>query len=295
MPSWDDNRDFRQDRERRQGRNRDVERRSFEDERGRFNSDEARYGEREPWRPERYGSRYDEDRGVYGAGYSPGRREYGRGAAEPLSYGGQEYGIEGHGAGGGYGGGGGFESRRAQTSAYSAPRQAHPDEELDPEYCRWRDEQMSNHDRDYQEWRLHQHRQYDEDYRKFRHERREQFGRTFQDWRSQRTAVGGVPDTAIAAGQSGYGESVAIPGGNYLHATDRPTGAHDAAPGHLSADPAMQQTGGSASGAANAGPRPAPTGGGAEFDAEPAQVKAAAGGNDPRRDTDKERDKDARH
>ena len=40
--------------------------------------------------------------------------------------------------------------------------------ELDPEYLRWRDDQMRRHDRDYQDWRRSRQRQYDDDYRRSR-------------------------------------------------------------------------------------------------------------------------------
>lgn len=154
---------------------------------------------------------------------------------------------------------------------------ASPDAAYDPEYLRWRDEQMRAHDRDYEDWRREQHRKYDEDYRRFRDERQRHFGQAFHDWRSQRSAVGGVPDTSIGSvgqGQGGYGDKTGAPGGyNAESAVEKPGGYLDP-PGHLSTDPAMRQAGGVGGqpGEAQGGDR-AP-----EFGREPPQVKSAADG-----------------
>lgn len=126
MPGRDDyrsNREYEEYERRRREMDRDpqrrmggAERRSFEN-RGRFNSDEARYGaqnqrdrlgdypgatgDAEAWRAERAGSRYDQDRAHYGWRQEPRpvREERepwrSRGPDEP-GYGGQEYGIEAH-------------------------------------------------------------------------------------------------------------------------------------------------------------------------------------------------------
>lgn len=65
----------------------------------------------------------------------------------------------------------------------------HPhDDEFEPHYTHWRDEQMRRHDDEYQRWRTQQLRQYDEDYRAWRGERRQSFGQTFSQWRIQRSS-----------------------------------------------------------------------------------------------------------
>jgi hypothetical protein len=149
--------------------------------------------------------------------------------------------------------------------------------ELDPDYLHWREEQMRAHDRDYHEWRKAQRERYDEDYRRFRAERREHFGRTFHQWRSQCSLVGGVPDTTVAPGVSGYGDRTGIPGGyNLSFGAPRPSGQLEA-PTHLSGDPAMQQTGGSTYEASTAG-RQAGADTSPEFGKEPPQVQASADG-----------------
>jgi len=63
------------------------------------------------------------------------------------------------------------------------------DQDYDPDYLHWRDQQMARHDRDYGDWRRHQREQYDEEYRRFRTERRDDFHQRFQDWRAQRDAA----------------------------------------------------------------------------------------------------------
>jgi hypothetical protein len=298
------------------------ERRSFGDQ-ARFNSDQARYGsgsrggrgegEDEAWRRDRYGSRFDQDRTSYGSGYDRDQGGYGRG---------QEYGMEGRGgqtrrnAGDdlGYASRRGGDDRETWRPAEGAPYgdlemnprnrgvqeygqpadyAAHPQagHEFDPEYLRWRDQQMKNHDRDYQDWRRHQHEQYDNDYRKFRAEKRDSFHRTFQDWRAQRSAVGGAPDQSLSPGVSDYGDKTGAGGVYSGTGSDRPTGMIDK-PGHIASSPTMTQTGG-AGGQASAGARAdagaASVSGGSEFGKEPPQVRAAADG-DARRSEDKGKD-----
>jgi hypothetical protein len=227
MANRDDHRGFGDDRWRAENRNHEDDwrrrrgqddGRSFGGDRGRYNSDEARYGrgargggqgEGEPWRRERYGSRYDQDRTGYGSGYDRQRGDYGRGQ---TGYGGQEYGMESprRETGRERGFGGGRERWRAQGSApygdlefnarasgveeFGAPHDYayHPPQghEFDPDYLHWRDEQLRAHDRDYQDWRRHQQNQYDEDYRSYRSEQRDTFGKTFHAWRSERGASG---------------------------------------------------------------------------------------------------------
>jgi hypothetical protein len=154
----------------------------------------------------------------------------------------------------------------------------HAGHELDPDYLHWREEQMRSHDRDYQEWRRSQQQRYDEDYRRFRAERREQFGRTFSDWRSQRSPVGGVPDTGVAPGVSGYGAKVGMPASYEANASSKPSGMPES-PTSMNASPAAAQTGGSAPGGGlsgqGAGGDTSP-----EFGKEPPQVQAAASGRE---------------
>jgi len=307
MPGWDDprarppygDRDrWRSDPGRGRGPSRETERRAF-DERG-------GYGAR-AWddpRSDRYPSRYDlEGAGYAGpedagsAGYAhrhdvqDDARRYGRPktsgapAADPSLYGGQEYGLEPHSDGGPDWG---FDRGPDRNSlfdrddpgvgqiqaGYAFQARSHPDQDFDPDYVRWRDEQLRAHDREYAEWRRHQHEQYDTQYRNYRRERQRHFGQAFHEWRSQRSAVGGVPDNTVAPWVSGYGDKTAIPGGyNAPGAYGRPTGEPDP-PGHLSSDLAMRQAGG----IQEPGDRPAQAGGPSEFGREPPQVQASAGG-----------------
>jgi hypothetical protein len=301
MPDWDDPRGPRYEGER-DRRRRDPmrerggpsggERRSFGEERG-----------MEPWRRDRYASRFDQERTGYRRYEDAGEAAYARRrgtdadaarfgdtsltyGGEPYGYGGEEYGLEGHpglaDAGGGPGWGFEQADRRDERwrnfdwddpgvstsqagyadQARSHPGDEHPHahEEFEPDYVRWRDEQMRAHDRDYQDWRREQHQQYDEQYRQFRRERQRHFGQAFHDWRSQRSAVGGIPDITIgSAGQGAYGDKTGVPGGYHApSAVEKPSGALDP-PDHLSADRALSQTGGGeaptgqASGGASAG------------------------------------------
>jgi hypothetical protein len=172
-------------------------------------SERERYGERTPRGPQ---ERRDDDAGAAGYRRARGADEDSlRYGGEPYAYGGQEYGVEGH---GGADRRGGWElergSERTQNfdmddpgigqgqAGYAhlpdpRPSRARPDDDFDLEYLRWRDEQLRDHDRDYAEWRRQQHAQYDEQYRQFRQERREHFGRAFHEWRSQRSLGAGAP------------------------------------------------------------------------------------------------------
>jgi hypothetical protein len=280
-------------------------------------------GEDEAWRRDRYGSRFDQDRTNYGSGYDRDQGGYGRGQ-QGGGYGGQEYGMEGRGgqtrrnAGDdlGYasrrGGGDDRETWRPSQGApygdlemnarnrgvqeYGQPADyaAHPQagHEFEPDYLRWRDQQMKGHDRDYQDWRRHQHEQYDNDYRKFRAEKR--------------SPVGGAPDQSLSPGVGGYGDKTGAGGVYAGTSSDKPTGMIDQ-PGHVASSPTMTQTGGapgqaSAGAQANAGAASSSGGsatggsasggsGGSEFGKEPPQVRAAADG-DVRRSDDKAKDKD---
>lgn len=268
------------------------------DGRGRFNSDEDRYGPGargrryeagEPWRGEsRYGARYDHDR---------------------TGYGGQEYGQEG-----GY-------AHRSDRDRYAADRDAretwrpdrgepygdlelnprnrgiqdygpphdyayhpHAGHEFDPEYLNWRDEQLRSHDRDYHAWRRGQQQQYDDDYRRFREERRDTFGRSFQAWRSQRSAVGGARAVTVmpgaggpSGGGGGYGEDSANPGGYTGANADKPSGMLE--PFHaMNASPGAGQSGGPSTVDAQA--QGGSDDSSPEFGKEPPQVQAAADGRE---------------
>jgi hypothetical protein len=304
MPNRDQNWGFgrggeraRRDDPRRPGeRDRPWEGRSF-DERDRYNSDEARYGERgrawrlgerEPWHAdERSAARYDRDR---------------------VGYGGQEYGMEGghdhemrrderrfrgrrdddeRGAwrpdiGEPYGDAE-FNPRNRGIQEFGPPADyayhPHAGHEFDPDYLRWRDEQMRSHDRDYQEWRRSQQQSYDEDYHRFRAERREHFGRTFADWRNQRSAAGGVADTGAAPGVSGYGSKVGMPSGYDAGASQKPSGMIEST-NSMNASAGASQAGGAAEGGLHG--RGAAGDTSPEFGKTPDQVKAAAEGWDTR-------------
>jgi hypothetical protein len=255
MPNWDDTRGpryegergyWRRDTMRGRGGPPGGERRSFGDEprgRGERWSGGGRDVEErgmEPWRRDRYASRFDQRRTgrrrYEDAGEAAYARRRGSDAdparfgdtsltygGEEYGYGGEEYGLEGHpgSADAERGPGWGFEraDRRDERwrnfdwddpgvstsqAGYAAQARSHPGdehphahEEFEPDYVRWRDEQMRAHDRDYQDWRREQHQQYDEQYRQFRSERQRHFGQAFHEWRSQRDAVGGSPAAAI--------------------------------------------------------------------------------------------------
>ncbi|RAK50977.1 hypothetical protein [Phenylobacterium deserti] len=307
------------------------ERRSFGDE-GRFNSDQARYGEgsrggrgegeMEPWRRERYGSRFDQDRVNYGSGYDRERQEYGRGTQDERGrtggnrasesygggYGGQEYGMEGQGfrdrnsgEGRTYGGGrteqrdwgnqgrerwregqGGpygdleLNARNSGIQEFGAPHDYayHPKgNEFDPDYNRWRDEQLASHDRDYQEWRRHQHEQYDNEYRQYRAQRRDNFGTSFQTWRTQRTMTQGVENNSVAPGMA-HDSTTDVTGGGIGADAGKPTGALEGL-GGLTPSSTLTQTGGghkpTAQGSSTGDKTP-------EFGREPTQVQSASDG-----------------
>jgi hypothetical protein len=143
------------------------------DPRDRYNSDEARY---EPWRS---GAPFDQDRVGYGMeayGVEGGRahearrderRGRGGGDDERETWGpdvGEPYGdLE-------------LNPRNRGVQEFGPPADYayHPPagHEFDPDYLRWRDEQMRAHDHEYAEWRRERQRRYDEDYRRARADRR---------------------------------------------------------------------------------------------------------------------------
>jgi hypothetical protein len=339
MANRDDNRGYggqgrdrwRRDDDQRQmgGRygGRGDERRSFGEE-GRFNSDQARSGdgwrggedgwrggrgegEREAWRRDRYGSRFDQDRTNYGSGYDRQGGEYGRG--QGGGYGGQEYGME---SGGGRSRGdqgqrsprGGRDEREQWRPEGSAPY-GHTDlnprasgveefgaphdyayepaqgHEFDPDYTRWRDQQLRGHDRDYSEWRRHQQSQYDDEYRKFRAERRDTFGRSFHEWRSQRNMSTGMGRQDIAPGMHGQHTFA----GGFGGGADMPSGRLESRSA-MTPSPALSQTGGQATGHTGGGQTAQTGGGGSEFGKVAPQVKAATDGDVKGDDEKHERD-----
>jgi hypothetical protein len=279
MANRDDYRGFRGDPGRGQGRpeGRGVagEDRAFDD-RGRFNSDQARYaggprgseGELEPWRRDRYGSRFDQDRVDYGSGYDRDGGGYGQGQGDDAAsygggYGGQEYGMESH--GGDHRGGG--AQARPQDQARGSPG----GQEFDGAYLRWREEQLRTHDRDYQDWRRYQQEQHDEEYRRFRAERRDTFGRKFLDWREQRTPAAGTGAPEAAQ-------------------TPTPTAAPPAAAETQAYAGRSAIAGGGAQAGASAGSQA----GGAEFNKEPPAVQATSDGADGRGHADRKDRRDDR-
>jgi hypothetical protein len=160
----------------------------------------------------------------------------------------------------------------------------HPDEGFEPDYLRWRDEQMRGHDLDYRDWRREQHRRYDEQYQQFRSERQRHFGQAFHEWRSQRSLVGGIPDTSIGSsgqGQGGYGDKSALGAGYAASSVEKPSGMLDP-PGHMAADPALSQTGGPGGDSTLGGRGQADRT--AEFGKAPPQVQAASEGDVKGRD-----------
>jgi hypothetical protein len=311
MPNWDDHRGSRQDGRRQdsdqdRGRREARGRNDWDWERSRQGPERRSFDPNE--RSNRTAARYDQDRmrDAGAAGYSRAHSEaedvarYGRPrgrgwTGEPDAYRGQEYGVESH-----------RDEPRGQPmrrgsfdyddpgvgqsqAGYGPSAQSHPDHDLEPDYLSWREQQMRDHDRDYEDWRREQHQHYDRQYRQFRAERQRHFGQAFHEWRSQRSAVGGIPDTTVVPGVSGYGDKSAIPGGyNSPNVYDKPTGELDP-PGHLSADPAMRQTGGTVphqgqhTGRTASGEDPSTSG--AAFNQAAPGVQAASDG-DVRRDTD---------
>lgn len=297
MADRDDHRGSGGDRWRRQDRSWDERRRdewhgregrSF-GEAGRFNSDEARWGqgsrgEGEAWRRERYGSRFDQDRAGYGSGYDRERGGYGAGG---RGYGGQEYGLESgrQDRPSRHSGGSERETWRAHGAApygdlefnaradgveeFGAPHDYayHPPQghEFDTDYLRWREEQLKAHDRDYQEWRRHQHQQYDEEYREYRGERRDTFGKNFHEWRAQRNVSAGMPQQHVEPETGDYARRQAQ---GFGAGQDRPSGSLES-PGALTNSPALSQAGGGGAGqqAAQAGS------GGSEFGKAPDKVQ----------------------
>ena len=292
MPYWDDPRGPRHDPERERWERDRWRRDPLRDRTGPGFERRAlgeRYPPRYPREESSFGRRF-EDAGSAGYAPHPGDRQRGGSSlshgGEPYAYGGQEYGVEGYGArttrGPAWGGFDRDAERRrnfdfddpgvGQSQAgYAAETRSHSEHDFDPDYLRWREEQLRGHDRDYELWRREQHRRYDEQYRQFRQERQRHFGEAFHEWRSQRSAVGGVADTGVAAGVSGYGDKTTR---SSPSSVDKPSGYLDPS-GHLSTDPALSQRGGYAGPLhQGSGGEPAP-----EFGKEPGPVQAASDGD----------------
>ncbi len=85
-------------------------------------------------------------------------------------------------------GGSGYVGGFGEQSDYMSDRGSGRDDEFDPDYTRWREEQM---------------RAFDEDYRAFRTERAKKFGSDFEEFRQtrERSAKGG-PNTSRKSGQN---------------------------------------------------------------------------------------------
>ncbi|MCR5875473.1 hypothetical protein LRS10_15555 [Phenylobacterium sp. J426] len=121
-------------------------------------------GEHEPWRRDRYGSLYDQDRTNYGSGYDPQRGEYGRGEDDRRAPRGGDRETWRQ-RGGPYG----DLELNPDISGYEdfgVPHDYayHPHVEHDADYLSWRDEQLRRHDAEYQAWRRERSRRYDEAY-----------------------------------------------------------------------------------------------------------------------------------
>jgi hypothetical protein len=183
------------------------------------------------WRHDPYAGRYDQERydqeryGRYedagSAGYLRRARDEGYGedisamhGGEPYAYAGQEYGMESH-SGVSSGPDWGFERGGPRgmfdredpgigqsQAGYGAQARSHHEQELDPDYLLWRNEQLRAHDRDYEAWRLEQQHKYDDMYRRFRSESQRDFGEAFEDWRSRRGS-----EPSAAAGREGLPEA----------------------------------------------------------------------------------------
>lgn len=241
--------------------------------------------EREPWRRDRYGSLYDQDRTNYGSGWDRDRGDYGRGQDDDRRPR-EDYRQTWRPGGGAPYGDMELNTRSPGYEQFGAPHDYayHPHSEFDPDYLHWRDEQLRLHDRDYQEWRRQQHQQYDDEYRRFRSERREGFGRSFQEWRSQRNMTGGMAQQHITPETHDYARRTAA---GFGHGQDRPSGSLEP-PGALTG---RAGAGGSSAGGPASGDG-ALASGDTEFGKTPPQVQAATDGD--RRTDEKDKKDDER-
>jgi hypothetical protein len=220
-------------------------------------------GDRDPDR-----SRHDDGRARREGGErrtfgDPGRYDYGRGqydvepnAGDDLGYGSRRTNWR---PAGGSPYDPSFDARDLGVREYGPPAdyayRPPAGHEFDPEYVRWRDAQLDAHDRDYAAWRRAQHEQYDHDYRDFHRARREDFTRRFQSWRDSQSAVGGMADTTVAPGVSGYGDKT-VNTGNESRLHRSYAAPHDP-------------------------PRTEPPIPGSEFGKEPASIQSIADGKEP--------------
>lgn len=128
------------------------------------------------------------------------RYERGRPRFGPAEYGHDENYRPGYHQGGTrFGFFGGPDGARYDAGPQMGYARSLDEQDFDPDYLAWRQQQMARHDRDYGEWRREQMRRYDDDYWKFRAERREDFHQRFQDWRAQRD----TDSSTIPAANSG--------------------------------------------------------------------------------------------
>lgn len=130
--------------------------------------DYGQYGMRDD---QRYGGNQGGNQGGYGGGYGRDERSSGRG-----------WGGAGYEGPGGYGGGYGYGQRdqdRYGQDRYGQGRSGYggygSQEQFDPDYSQWRQEQMSTLDNDYRDWRQ---------------DRFKKFSDEFSTWRSGRTQAG---------------------------------------------------------------------------------------------------------
>ncbi|HEY8617632.1 hypothetical protein [Phenylobacterium sp.] len=310
MANRDDNRGFgggqgrdrdrwRQEDEQRQmgGRQgRDDERRSFGGGmggggmgggEGRFNSDQARYGEGwrgaqggggwrggrgegedQAWRRDRYGSRFDQDRTSYGSGYDRQGGDYGRGSQG--GYGGQEYGLEGGGDRnrGQEGSRGGGRNEREQwrpegSSPYGHtelnPRASGVEEFGAPHDYAYHPQQGHEFDGDYTRWRDEQLRGHDRDYQEWRRHQHEQYDNEYRKFRTERRDTFGKNfhewrsqrNTSTGMAQNHIGPETndyhRHGGAGFGMGDNQPSGKLES-PSAMTTSPALTQTGGQSTG-----------------------------------------------
>jgi hypothetical protein len=224
MPNWDDPRGPRYEAERDRWRRESMrerggsaggERRSFGEEprtRGERWSDDEERG-MDPWRRDRYASRFDQERTGYRRYEDAGEAAYARqrGAhadparfgdtsltyGEPYGYSGEEYGLEGHPGLADAGGGPGWGFERADRrderwrnfdwddpgvstsqAGYGAQARSHPGDEHPHAH--------EEFELDYVRWRDEQMRAHDRDYQDWRREQHRQYDEQYRQFRSER-------------------------------------------------------------------------------------------------------------
>lgn len=206
MPRWDDPRGPRQDHERdrwrrdqmRDGDRPGGERRAFDDGRRGHDQASGRGEGFEPWRGERAGARYDQDRVGYGwregdaanRAYERHRAPPARDSSfthggEPYAYGGQEYGVESHGGRAGGGGGAapdpgwGFDRNSDRRRNFDLDDVGSGQSPAGYRYHREPEGSTS----DQRQARTHPDQEFDDDYLRWREEQLRAHDRDYQDWR----------------------------------------------------------------------------------------------------------------